>query len=121
MQWKFDYVLKEALVKKYLPNITFELVNCTETTYTFWVMCVVSLVQMCVINSFNKIHHHQNTAGFLKKFMVIATAMVVINVLTIVAIAANKTIADDECFVVEKPWFLANFVILMCIVPNIYY
>lgn len=27
----------------------------------------------------------------------------------------------DKCLTIEKPWFLANFVILVGIVPNIYY
>jgi len=66
------------------------------------------------------IHHSVSYADFKKKFSAVAVLLLVFDVV-ISLVLITSTPKDDKCSSLAKPWFLANVIILFCLIPNIFY
>ena len=66
------------------------------------------------------IHHSVPVAEFKKKFAVVAVLLLIFDV-AISVVLITSTLKDDKCASLKRPWFLANVIVLFCLIPNIFY
>jgi NADH:ubiquinone oxidoreductase subunit 3 (subunit A) len=86
-------------------------------------MAAVSLAQIAISVTYvgrHVIHHSVPVAEFKKKFAAVAVLLLVFDVAIAVTLIAS-TPKDDKCTSLDRPWFLANMIVLFCLIPNIFY
>jgi hypothetical protein len=92
----------------------------------FTVMALVSVFQIMISVGYigkKVIHHSVSRVEFKRKFTAVAILLFIFDVVITAILIPSifNSSSDLECKSLLKPWFLANLIILFCLIPNIYY